>query len=393
LQALGQSLLGNTYDSVTMDLSARDLSATSTRTDDDSYFKAGTLHVTAALSDVEPRDWGGADVTLRFGDVDQVQFVPDSALRVDEAVLRVSGSALPVADMMAAVMTLAEPPRQYPVDATKLLDGLLGFGKLEMATEGKAIWLEEFGQRYDNGDYKKVTEFETSFDKWAVNVALEGVNRNEGRLTFGTEFAGGAFIPGDHAPDGAAPHIEAWFPRELKLQTSLSNMNEGLLKQMFEDVQILNMYEPVELVLPMLVYAASTVMDVSAGENVYETALFRVEQNGAYQLFPTEVLSMAPYEGEMDVRMTGLSNLLGYFDETLQQVSAGSSEATGLAAVKSGLIVLRNLAEKGEAGALEWNLKRPDVTQNTFMMNGIVLRYPDVMTYFPMVFGMAGIFR
>ncbi|WP_322864939.1 hypothetical protein U5922_001270 [Aquicoccus sp. G2-2] len=391
LQALGQSLLGNTYDTVSLDLSARDVAATSTRKRNE-YFKASTLHVTAALRDVEPRSWGGVDVTLRFGDVDQRNFLPDSAVRLDEAVVRVSGGELPVADMMAAFMTMAEPPRHRPVAASALLDGLLGFGKLEIASEGKNVWTEVFGRRFDNGDYVRVKEFETSFERWRVDLGISGLNKNQGTATLGTEFAGGTFIPGDGAPKGITAHINAWFPKELTLRSSVTNMNEALLKRMFKDVQIQNLREPVEIVLPLVLYGAATVLDVTAGRNVYETALFRIEQDGHYRFFPTEVMSMMPYDGEVHMSMTGLPALQAYFDETAAQMRPRSDEAMALGAAKSALTVLRNLAVKGDGDAFEWTITRPDVTSRELVMNGITLRYPDLVQYLPM-FAAVGMMR
>lgn len=382
LQALGQSLLGNTYDTVTLDLSAREVAAANPRKGSE-YFKAGTLHVTAALKDVEPRHWGGVDVTLRFGDVDQREFLPDSALRLDEAVVRVSGGALPVADMMAALTTLADPPRHRPVDASALLEGLMGFGKLEIASEGKNVWTEVFGRRYRNGDYVRVKEFETSFKRWRVDLGVSGLNRNEGAAVLATEVAGGVFLPGDGAPKEIMPHINAWFPKELTLKSRVTDLNEAFLKRVFKDVQIQNLREPVEIIMPLLLYGASTVPDVMAGRNIYETALFRIEQEGRYRFFPTEVMTMLPYDGELQMRMTGLPALQAYLDETAAQMRPRSEEAMALGAAKSALTVMRNLAVD-DGGAFEWTIARPDVTRREIVLNGITLRYPDLVQYVPM---------
>lgn len=383
LQALGQSLLGNTYDTVTLDLGGRDLKIQSMR-GDDGYFNAGSLHATAALKDVQPRDWGSAGVTLRFGDVDQYKFLPDANLKLGEAVVRISGAELPVANMMTTFMTLAEPPRRRPVDASMLLDGLMGFGKIEIATEGKAIWFEAFDRRYRDGDYVTEKAFETSYDTWNGAFALEGLNRDQGTLRFGTELTGGTIVLGDTAPEEVKPHIDAWFPKELAVKSSVSNLNEALLKRMFKDVQIQNLQEPVEIVTPLVIYAASTVMEMASGENLYETALFRIEQKGNLRFYPTEVLSMMPYEGTSNLSMTGLPALVSYFDGVIAELRPRSDEAAALNALKSGLIVLRNLAKEGDNGAYEWTIARPDVTRREVMLNDVTLRYPDFAQYMPM---------
>jgi hypothetical protein len=131
---------------------------------------------------------------------------------------------------------------------------------------------------------------------------------------------------------------------------------------------------------------------VTAGRNVYETALFRIEQDGHYRFFPTEVMSMMPYDGEVHMSMTGLPALQAYFDETAAQMRPRSDEAMALGAAKSALTVLRNLAVKGDGAAFEWTITRPDVTSRELVMNGITLRYPDLVQYLPM-FAAVGMMR
>ena len=125
--------------------------------------------------------------------------------------------------------------------------------------------------------------------------------------------------------------------------------------------------------------------EIATGENAYETGLFRLAQSGEYRLYPMEFMNLAPYEGEFRLELTGLGNLLGYFDGLMSEARPGSEEALGLGAVKSGLIVLRNLAREGEGGALTWDIQRPDVTREELVLNGITLRYPDLMEYMPIL--------
>lgn len=181
-------------------------------------------------------------------------------------------------------------------------------------------------------------------------------------------------------------HLDAWFPVGLKLQTSVSNLNEALLKKMFADVEFQDLNEPVEAALPLALYAAAAVFDIESGENSYETGLFRLTENGAFRFYPAEFFALFPYEGKAVVSLSGLENLLGYFDRSLAQVRPGSSEATGLNAARSGLIVMRNLAQMDAAGSYHWQIARADVTRREIELNGITLRYPDLMQYLPILF-------
>ena len=386
LQTLGNSLLGNSYSTVALDLSARDLSVVNTRRPDESYWNARAMSARASLADVEPRHWGGVDVVLSFDDVDQREYLPDSAVAVENAVIRVSGGDLPVADILATFTLLANPPRNRSVAASSLLDGLAEFGKLEFSTEGKKIWVEGFDTRMDE-DGQRITEtaFEIGYDAWSFQTAMTGLNKNQGKLSLGTEFLGGRFVPGQRTPDEADMHIEAWFPVGLRLQSSVSNLNEGMLKQMFTDVVFRDLSAPVEAVFPLVLWAAAAVFDVTSGEDFYETALFRVSQSGKYRFYPTELLNLVPYEGQAEVRLRGLDGLLGYLDAAQSQVSPYSDEAIGLSAAKSALIVMRNIAGQ-EAGELTWRINRHDVTRREIELNGITLRYPNVMEYLPMLF-------
>ncbi|WP_137701522.1 hypothetical protein [Marimonas lutisalis] len=391
LKTLGSSLLGNSYETIVLDVSASDVSVVNPRRPEEDFFRAGVLEAKAELSDVAPRDWGGAQVSLRFGNVDQRGAIPESAVKVESATFRLSGGELPVADMVAAFMTFAEPPRDRPVAVSSLLDGLAEFGKLEFASEGKAFWMEVFDERMRDGEREITTEFETGYDSWTLSLALADLNRNEGKVTFGTEFLGGRFVPGEDTPDEVSGHIRAWFPVGLRLTSTVSNLNEAFLKQMFADVYLRDMREPVELILPMVLYGAATVLQVDAGEDFYQTELFRLSQSGSYKVYPTEVFSLLPYEGEATVQLSGLEGLLAYFDATMAELRPRSDEAAALSAVKSGLIVLRNLAEEGEAGSYRWQISRPDVTRSEIVLNGTTLRYPNVMEYLPilpLVFGL-----
>lgn len=392
LETLGRSLLGNNYDTVTLDMSATDLNSVSVGGPASSYFKASKLNVQATLSEVVARHWGGAEVSLAFENLDQKDFVPDSTVTVETALVRLSGGNLPVADMLSTFKLLAEPPRDRPVLVSDLLNGLTGFGKLEFSTEGKSVWVEAFEGTMRGNDYVMETAFETGFESWGLSAGVNGLDRNEGKLTFGTSFQGGQFVAGKRVHYEALPHINAWFPVGLTLQAGVTNLNEELLKTLIRDVDIRSLREPVEVLLPLIIFAAATVPDVAIGENAYETNLFRFTQKGNYRLFPTEVFNFLPYEGELTASLSGLPGLLEYFDDTLAQVRPRSEEAMVLSALKTGLIVLRNLGEQGEADTLVWNVVRPDVSRNEIVLNGITLRYPDVMTYVPILFAMTGAF-
>ena len=148
MQTLVSSLLGNSYESVVLDLSASDLSAADARRPDKSYFNAGGMTIRASLAGVEPRHWRAADIVVSVAEVDQREYLPDTVLTAENALVRVSGGELPVADMLATVMMLGDPPRGRPVKAETLLDGLMEFGKLEFVSEGKAIKVEAFERRW-----------------------------------------------------------------------------------------------------------------------------------------------------------------------------------------------------------------------------------------------------
>ncbi|MDU8927335.1 hypothetical protein RXV86_08055 [Alisedimentitalea sp. MJ-SS2] len=386
MQTLVSSLLGNSYDSVVLDLSASDLMSADARRPDESYFKAGGMTIRASLAGVEPRHWAGADIVVSVDQVDQREYLPDTNLTAQNALVRLSGGDLPVADMLATVMMLGDPPRGRPVTAESLLNGLMEFGKLEFASEGKAIRIEAFDRRWrENQEPEIVKAFDTGYDSWSLRMGVEGLNRNAGQFVFATEALGGMFVPGEDIAEEAHPHIKAWFPVGLRLQSQVGDLNEAYLKKLLTDVEFRNLNEPVEMILPLALYAAATVLDVVSGDDMYETELFRLTQKGHFKVYPSEFLNLVPYEGQADVRLSGLEALLAYFDETMRELRPRSDEAMALGAAKGALVVMRNIAEKADDGALTWQIKRADVTRNEIELNGVTLRYPDLMQYLPML--------
>ena len=201
---------------------------------------------------------------------------------------------------------------------------------------------------------------------------------------FGTEFLGGVFVPGEDIPVEAHPHITAWFPVALRLQSTMGNLNEAYLKKMLTDVEIRDLREPVEVLFPLALYATASVLDVMSGENLYETELFRLSQTGQFKFYPSEFLNLAPYEGAAEFRLTGLDALLAYLDESMAELRPRSDEALALSAAKAALVVMRNIAGQ-EGEELSWQINRHDVRANEIELNGVTLRYPDLMQYLPML--------
>ncbi|MDQ2095651.1 hypothetical protein [Rhodalgimonas zhirmunskyi] len=387
LAALGRTLLGNRYDTVTLDLAAQDFDMKNRARPEQSYMRAGALALRVGLSDVLPRTWGGTEIKLSMTDVDQSDS-REAAVKVGEAVFRLTGETLPVADMLTTYRLLENPPRGQATPVSMILDGIVNFGKLEFESGGKSVLVGIYDRRRKDESWVYEKSFDTGYDFWAVKLGVEGLDRNAGTLSLASALRGGEFIPAAGFPMEALPHLRAWFPTTLELQTQVGDLNEGFLKQLFEGVEIQDLREPVEIVMPLMLYVAATVFDVQSGENQYETSLFRLEQSGNYKLYPTEVLGLAPYAGAASLRITGLSKLMGYLDETQAALRPGSDDAQAMGALKSGLVVLRNIAVQGEGGALEWVIDRPDVERNVFELNGIEMRYPDILSMMPsLMFG------
>ncbi|MDQ2089943.1 hypothetical protein [Marimonas arenosa] len=387
LEALGRSLLGNTYGVVALELAARDLDMADRDAPEDAYFRADTLEIGTRLTDVEPRRWGGADITMRLKSVSQADRLQDGVFSVEDAVIRVGGGELPVADMFEALQTLANAGRGRPVEVSTLLDGFAAFGRLGLSTEGQGVSVEVFDYIPATDDQPAkddVTLFKTGFDRWALAMDLTGLNENQGKVTFGADLEGGTFTPGETFRERDLPHVNAWFPRELRLQSQTSNLNEAFLKKLFTDVYVRDLDEPVELLLPLALYASASVFEVSVGENVYETALFHLSNNGNYRFYPAKLFSVIPYEGQMHVTMRGIDKLNGYFAQVR------------LPEAVSVLTVLRNLARESEtaAGTYQWDFARPDIERSEVVINGTTLRFPDVLDNLPILIGplLAGAF-
>ena len=385
LMALGQSLLGNTYGTVTLELEARDLNMVDPRDPENSFFRAADLQAGLDMQDVSPRDWGLAELSVHLDQVQQQKLMDDSIFDVDKAVVRLRGAELPVADMFAAITILGAPRQTQPIRVSDLLDGLAKFGAIELATEGKALRLDIRDGNWVDDNWVEETVFSASYDKWGAQILLEWFNKNQGVITNLVDLQGGTFIPGPNFPKDDLRHVNAWFPKVLKFGGQVSNLNEGFLKQLFRDVLIQDLNEPLEIILPLALYAAASTIDVAVEGNRYETGLFGVEQSGQYRVYPAKVMSFAPIEGQFEMRLTGFDALAAYIEEIRQEEARredGDEEA--LSVVKSVLTVLRNLGKQEDDGSVSWEVEKADVDRSQVTVNGTTLYYPEFSQFIPL---------
>ena len=382
LRALAQSLLGDSYGLVSLDLAARDLDMRDRRRPDSKYLRAAAMEITTTLTDVAPRHWGGADIVATLTGIDQTESVKAGNTTIDSATLRLTGADLPVGAMFEAgqAVAMATGPggARRPVPAALLLDGFMGFGRFGLSTEGSGLSVVQI-KRYpppsEEDKDKDRTEFTLGYDRWSARLDLSGLRDNAGTIALGADFAGGQFLPGPAFRDRDRPHVEAWFPLDLRLQSRLGGLNEGFLRTLLTDVTINRLDEPVELILPMALYFMATVFDVTSGDDLYRTGLFEYTQQGQARLYPTKMLGVVPYEGEARVTLSGIDRLNAYFAG--QRVPEAASVLT----------VLRNLGRDTGDGRFAWDISRPDIERSELVINGTTLRYPDLLDNLPMMMG------
>lgn len=385
LQTLGQSLLGNTYGTVTLDINASDLKVTSPFTSEDRYFQANGLQAQLNMRDISPRDWGMAELSVRLDQVTNERMLDSGTFGVENAVVRLRGAELPVADMFEAIVLMNAGYPAQPVSVTDLLDGFLEFGALELASEGKGLNVEVRDLEVVEGELVEETAFATSFDAWNTQLLLDGFNKNQGAFTTVAMLGAGSFVPGPNFDQDDLRHIKAWFPTDLKYGARVSNLNEGFLKQLFKDVLIQDMQAPVELMMPIMLYASASAFDVLIEGNRYQTDLFAVEQTGQYRMFPAKFMSIAPFEGRFDLRMTGFDALVGYLEEIrIEEAGREYGDEEVLSMIKSVLTVLRNLGKQSDDGSVLWQIEKQDVNQPEVMVNDTTFYYPDMSQLLPM---------
>ena len=384
LQTLGESLLGNTYGTVALDIKANDLNVTNTLSAKDSFFQASGLRVRLGMKDVNPRDWGMVELSAHLDQVKQRNLMDNDAFEVERAVVRLGGEDLPVADMFAAVNTLNSTRQAQPVRVSDILDGLLEFGALELTTEGEALSIEVRESKLVNNEQVEETAFMTGYDSWRAQVAFGGFNTNQGSVTSQVDLEGGTFTPGPNFSDKDLRDVNAWFPVVLKYGGRVSNLNEAFLKQLFQDVLIEDLDEPLEIILPLALYASASVFEVAIEGNRYETDLFSVEQRGEYRVFPAKFMSLAPIEGQLVMSMTGFDALLSYVEDLrLEEAQSEYGDAEDLSILKSVLTVLRNLGTQAENGAVVWQIEKSDVDRPEIVVNGTTLYFPEIGQFMP----------
>ena len=386
LQTLGVSLLGNTYGSVALTLSAEDLNVSETSGPESGFFRAAALRAGLEMEDVDPRDWGAVELSVDLDDVVQEDLVESGPFEVQRAQIRLGGSDLPVADMFDAIQTLGMAGQSRPVPVSDLLDGFLEFGALEFSTEGEALSIEVRDSTFENNERVEGTAFTTGYKSWGITLGLEGLNANKGTVSSRIELDGGSFAPGPLFADEDLRHVNAWFPKTLAYGGQLSNLNEGFLKRLFQDVVINDLNEPVEIALPLILYASASVFEVAVAGNRYETNLFNLEQQGEYRVYPAKVMSIAPFEGRVGMRMTGFDALLAYFEDVLRDEISRGSGAQELSVLKSIAIVFRNLGTQADDGSVSWEIDRPDVNLPEIIVNGTTFYYPDLTQFLPFAF-------
>lgn len=388
LRTLGESLLGDTYDTVALDLQARDFSVIDPRRAEDRFFRAEGLQARLDMTDVSPGDWGDAALSVNLNDIKQQNLVENDIFEVERAVIRLAGADLPVDDIFAAFNTLQQTGRPQPIRVSDLLDGLLEFGRLELSTEGDGLFLEVRNTVNRNDTQVEETDFITAYDSWGMRLALADFDSNNGTITSQLSLDGGTFSPGPGFLESDLRHVNAWFPIALEYGGQLSNLNEAFLKQIFQDVLIENINEPIEVVFPLALYASAAVFEVNVEGNQYQTALFDIEQTSEYRIFPAKIMSLLPVEGKTVTTMTGFDAMLEYFEE-VRKDEIGSDfgrNAQGFSMLKSVLTVLRNLGTQTEDGAVLWEIEKRDAERSEIAINGTVFSYPNLGSLLPAAF-------
>ena len=387
LQTLGQSLLGNTYGTIALDLQARDLNVVDFRSPDSTYLLADGMQARLGMEDVSPRDWGAAELSVTLDGVEHQDLIESGMFDVSRAVVRLGAEDLPVADMFAAAQTLATAGWGPPILVSDLLDGFAEFGALELSTEGEALSIEVRDSRYVNDEWVEDTAFFSGYDDWNVAFSLTGLNENQGVASNLISLSGGRFTPGELFREQDLRHVEAWFPTALRIGGQVSNLNEAFLKRLFKDVYIADLTEPVELIMPLMLYASASVFDVTVPDNHYETSLFRLEQRGEYRVYPAKFMSLAPFEGRVDMSLTGFDALFGYMDETIRLEAAKQyGNVEELSILKSVVTVMRNLGAQGSNGEVTWEIEKPDADRSELTINGTTLYYPEINQFLPFAF-------
>lgn len=386
LQNLGESLLGNTYGTVDVQVSLGDINVKDPLTPNDRYFRAAGLQASLGMRDVTPRDWGMAELAVTLDEVKQHQLLDNGAFDVERALLRLNGTELPVADMFAAINRIGNSYQTQPILVTDLLDGFLEFGALELTTEGKALKIETTDSDFVNGELVHKTAFFAGYDDWNAQIALKDFNKNQGSFAALADLNGGVFTPGPDFNQDDLRHVNAWFPKTLKYGGQVGNLNEGFLKQLFKDVYIQDIEEPIEIILPLMLYASASAFDVAIDDNRYETGLFALSQSANYRVYPAKFMSMFPFEGEMTMRMTGFDGLVAYVDEIRRQEQAreyGDDEVFSM--FKSVLTVMRNLGTQDGNGTVTWEIEKEDVDRSQVTINGTTLYYPELAQFLPLI--------
>jgi hypothetical protein len=392
MQMLGESLLGNTYGSVALDLSAQDLNIIDLDDPEDSFLRAEGLQARLGMQDVNPTHWGGAELAVHLDGVAQQNLMEDGGFTVDRAVVRLSGADLPVADMFAAITTLETAYFDQPVSVSALLDGITEFGALEFHSEGEGLTLEIWDGTYDeNSEWVDGVLFNAGYSDWSATLGVGGLNTNEGVITSLVSVDGGSFSPGPIFDEEDLRHVDAWFPQTLRYGGQVANLNEGFLKQLFEDVFIQDIDEPIEIILPLLLWASSSVIDITVEDNRYATALFDISQNGSYRFYPGKFMSLMPIEGTLEMKMTGVEALLDYIEVSRAiETDKDYGDAEEFSILKSVITVLRNLGDRGDDGSVTWLIEKPDVDRDALMVNGTTFYYPDISQFLPLAaFGAA----
>ena len=387
LQRLGESLLGNTYGSVALDLRAQNLNVFVPAAPDSVFFKSDGLQARLGMQDVNPRDWGAVELLVNLDGVEQQNLLETGAFAVERAVVRLGGSELPVADMFAAARTLDLRNQTRPISVSKLLDGFAEFGALELSTEGEALSIEVRDSTFENERRITDTLFFAGYDSWGVEFAIEGLNKDEGVLTTIIEASGGAFEPGKLFNPDDMRHVDAWFPTTLAYDVRIGNLNEAFLKRLFKDVTINDINEPIEILVPLMLYASASVFEIAIEGNRFETGLFSVTQDGAYRVYPAKFLTIAPFEGQLNMRMTGFDALLAYFEELFREESRRDfGSADEISMVKSVAIVLRNLGTQSDDGSVVWEIDKPDADLPEISVNGTTLHFPEFSQFLPLIY-------
>ena len=380
LVQFAESLRAKSYDTVSMNFSFDGVAVRSSAPGTNKALTIDRLTGVAGINDMRPDEWGKVVLNVDAGKIVDQGYSDLRTLEIDAGNATISGTQIPIGATLSAIARLQAIANGQTVriKATDLIDGFLDFGSLAFISGANGITALP---RNENDPTVNVGSYSTRF-------GLEGFRDQQGRIFLDTDFNELAIDTGGRTTPLDRRIFQTLNPKKVRYNISVSELNEGLLRNLARDLVISSEEDLPGLAVPAIAYLMAMRPVMETRESRFVSDEIDAALTGRIRIYPAWLLSALAYEGESRLTLSGFDQLKALVDDIEQSAEFGNkpggADRNSLSVIKGLLSTLKALS-KAEGGNLVWKFVYPEAGKALFRVNDVTMRFPDLASYMPLL--------